>query len=80
MTVALDEAQVRTEAWYGVRLFTDHWPDSPPPGDFATLVRAEAEAGRRDPYRRLAALTHTIGIRRTDPRRSVVTRPAAVRS
>ena len=47
-------------AWYGVRLFTDHWgPERPGPG-FAELLAAEEEAGRRDPYRSLAALTHTI--------------------
>jgi len=68
---ALAEVHVRTGAWYGVRLFTDHWGDVEPPDDFDRLVTAEEEAGRRDPYRRLAALTHTIGIReellRSDP-------------
>jgi SAM-dependent methyltransferase len=47
-------------AWYGVRLFTDHWGREHPGDDFAELVAAEEEAGRRDPYRSLAALTHTI--------------------
>jgi SAM-dependent methyltransferase len=59
----LAQVQVRTVAWYGVRLFTDHWGDIAPPDDFDDLVTAEEEAGRRDPYRRLAALTHTIGTR-----------------
>ena len=47
-------------AWFGVRLFTDHWEREHPGDDFAELLAAEEEAGRRDPYRSLAALTHTI--------------------
>ncbi|HEX3606163.1 MAG TPA: methyltransferase domain-containing protein [Candidatus Dormibacteraeota bacterium] len=47
-------------AWYGVRLFIDHWPGQPPPPDLAALVDAEEQAGRRDPYRAVAALTHTL--------------------
>lgn len=47
-------------AWYGVRLFTDHWGQEPPGDDFTRLLAAEQEAGGRDPYRSLAALTHTI--------------------
>jgi SAM-dependent methyltransferase len=47
-------------AWYGVRLFTDHWGHEEPGPDFAQLLAAEEEAGCRDPYRSLAALTHTI--------------------
>jgi SAM-dependent methyltransferase len=59
---AAADAEVR--AWYGVRVFTDHWDDVDPPGDIDALVRAEAAVGRRDPYRRVAALTHTIARRR----------------
>jgi S-adenosylmethionine-dependent methyltransferase len=54
--------------WYGVRLFTDHWGDVEPPEDFELLLAAEEEAGRRDPYRQLASLTHVIGRRRLSPR------------
>jgi hypothetical protein len=43
-----------------VRLFTDHWGHEAPDDDFTQLLAAEEEAGRRDPYRSLAALTHTI--------------------
>ena len=57
---ALAAAGVTTEAWFGVRLFTDHWGREHPDGDFPLLLAAEEEAGRRDPYRYLAALTHTI--------------------
>ncbi len=63
VVAALGTAGIRTVAWYGVRLFTDHWDDVSPPSDFGNVVAAEEEAGRRDPYRRLAALTHTIGVR-----------------
>jgi len=55
---------VHVVAWYGVRLFTDHWGDLTPGEHFDELVGAEEEAGRRDPYRRLASLTHVIGRRK----------------
>ncbi len=54
---------VEIEAWYGVRLFTDHWGDVAPPDDFERLLAAEEEAGRRDPYRQLCSLTHVVGRR-----------------
>jgi len=57
---ALGDAGAQTLAWYGVRLFCDHWQSVQPPPDFATLVAAEQQAGERDPYRLLAAMTHTI--------------------
>lgn len=57
---ALAERGADTIAWYGVRLFCDHWPAAEPPPDVDALVAAEYEAGRRDPYRSLGALTHTI--------------------
>jgi S-adenosylmethionine-dependent methyltransferase len=53
-------------AWYGVRLFTDHWGPVEPPDDFTALLDVEAEAGQRDPYRAVAALTHTIAKRRPE--------------
>jgi len=49
-----------TVAWYGVRLFTDHWGQEMPGSDFPEIVAAEEEAGRRDPFRSVAALTHTV--------------------
>lgn len=51
------------EAWYGVRLFSDHWASDTPVGGLDGLMAAEAEAGRRDPYRAVCALTHTIARR-----------------
>ena len=57
---AFAAAGAQTLAWYGVRLFCDHWPAVGPPADFAALLAAEEQAGRRDPYRSVAALTHTL--------------------
>jgi SAM-dependent methyltransferase len=57
-------AGLDVEAWYGVRLLTDHWDDAPTPGDIDRIVDAEAALGAVDPYRQVAALTHTIGRRR----------------
>lgn len=60
---ALAAAGAHRVAWYGVRLFTDHWSDVDPPEDYEDLVAAEEEACRRDPYRLVAALTHTVAVR-----------------
>jgi len=60
---ALRRCGVEIEAWYGVRLFTDHWSDVAPPDDFERLLEAEEEAGRRDPYRQLCSLTHVVARR-----------------
>jgi S-adenosylmethionine-dependent methyltransferase len=57
---ALGRAGAVTIAWYGVRLFTDHWGPERPGEDFADIVAAEREAGQRDPFRMVAALTHTV--------------------
>lgn len=48
-------------SWYGVRLFSDHLPDTPVPGDIDELIAAELSVGQRDPYRQVCALTHVIG-------------------
>lgn len=48
-------------SWFGVRIFTDHLDEpAPRPGELADLLAAEQEAGRRDPYRRVAALLHLV--------------------
>ena len=60
----LDSAGIRIDAWYGVRLFSDHWGDVPAPADLDDVVGAEEAAGSRDPYRRVAALHHFVGTRR----------------
>ena len=57
---ALRMAGAATIAWYGVRLFTDHWAQEYPGAAFSNILAAEREAGRRDPFRQLAALTHTL--------------------
>ncbi len=49
----------RPEAWYGVRVFCDHRDEEAPSLDeLSPLLAAEREAGRRDPYRQVAALLH----------------------
>lgn len=63
VVAACEEAGADVLAWYGVRLFTDHWDDVDPPADLDAIVHAEDSACRRDPYRRVAALTHTIARR-----------------
>jgi S-adenosylmethionine-dependent methyltransferase len=57
---ALAAAGAANVAWYGVRLFSDHWDAESLIDDFQGLLAVEEEAGRRDPYRLVAALTHTI--------------------
>ncbi len=52
---ALTAAGAQPVAWYGVRLFCDHWQADVPPPDLDMLVATEEEAGRRDPYRAVAA-------------------------
>lgn len=47
--------------WFGVRVFSDHRDEpAPPPTELAALLAAEVEAGRRDPYRHVAALLHVL--------------------
>jgi hypothetical protein len=50
------------DAWYGVRVFTDGvTPETLPDDDTLELcLRAEEEAGRSDPYRRLASQLHIV--------------------
>lgn len=51
----------RRERWYGVRVFTDHSDESPPPAaELADLLAVECEAGARDPYRQVAAVLHLV--------------------
>ena len=60
----------RPFGWYGVRVLTDHREDDelPPPDELALLLAAEREAGRRDPYRQVAALLHFVYARDSDTR------------
>jgi S-adenosylmethionine-dependent methyltransferase len=47
--------------WFGVRVFTDHLDlPAPQPGELAAMLAAERAAGRRDPYRSVAALLHLV--------------------
>jgi SAM-dependent methyltransferase len=55
----------RRDRWYGVRVFTDHRDDdlTPDQDELEPVLMAEIEAGRRDPYRQVAALLHLYYIR-----------------
>lgn len=62
----LQGAGFAAEAWYGVRVFTDPAPADQPLDDtneLDVLLRAEEEAGRRDPYRWLASQIHLLARR-----------------
>lgn len=53
------------DRWSGVRALTDHVGGPAPAGDeLRELLAAEVEAGRRDPYRQVAALLHVVFERR----------------
>lgn len=66
LDAALDPLGWRREAWFGVRVFTDHRDGPAPAGDeLDRLLAAEREAGRRDPYRGVAALAHLVYARVT---------------
>jgi len=64
LTARLEGHGLDVTAWYGVRLFTDTAPgDAEPPPDLEDLLACEEQAGRTDPYRRVAALLHVIARR-----------------
>lgn len=49
------------DTWYGVRVFSDHRDEEPPPAEeLSQLLAAELQAGGRDPYRQVAALLHLV--------------------
>jgi S-adenosylmethionine-dependent methyltransferase len=49
------------ERWYGVRVFTDHREQADDLSDeLERVIAVEREAGRRDPYRAVAALLHLL--------------------
>ncbi|MEV0114866.1 methyltransferase domain-containing protein [Streptomyces sp. NPDC050844] len=56
----LAEDHVDLVQWYGVRVFTEHLEDEPVGNDFDRVLEAEWEAGRIDPYRRVARHFHVI--------------------
>ena len=61
LTASLASHGLTVRAWYGVRVFTDlAASDAPPPADLEALLACEERAGRTDPYRAVAALTHLI--------------------
>ncbi|NBE53303.1 methyltransferase domain-containing protein [Streptomyces sp. YC537] len=66
LTATLAGIGAPLHAWYGVRVFTDTAADDaepPPETELMALLAAEERAGRTDPYRAVAALTHLCGVR-----------------
>jgi S-adenosylmethionine-dependent methyltransferase len=64
LTASLAEAGLSVLAWYGVRVFTDSADDDAPvPDQLELILECEELAGRTDPYRAVAALTHLIARR-----------------
>jgi SAM-dependent methyltransferase len=63
---ALSAAGADTLTWYGVRVFSDPLPVDAKlrQDELDALLAAEAQAGRRDPFRGVASLTHTMAVRR----------------
>ncbi|MFI6595666.1 class I SAM-dependent methyltransferase [Nonomuraea sp. NPDC050536] len=61
LTRRLAVHDLQVEEWYGVRVFTDAAAnEAPVPADLEELLECEEQAGRTDPYRRVAALTHLV--------------------
>jgi SAM-dependent methyltransferase len=75
VAAALDSAGAERLCWYGVRLFSDHFGPVEVGADLAQLVAAEEQAGCRDPYRQLCALTHTLAVRAPAASQEVDTTP-----
>jgi hypothetical protein len=51
----------RRACWHGVRVFTDHREEPAASAEeFEHILAVEREAGRRDPYRAVAALLHLL--------------------
>lgn len=67
LTKTLGEMGVQVGQWYGVRVFTDLTPTAADQAmdqaQLEHLLAVEEEAGRRDPYRGVAALLHLCGVR-----------------
>lgn len=65
LTAAFSETGMAREAWYGVRVFTDHLGDAMPNHNLLEVLDLEWEAGMREPYRSAARLIHILG-KKTD--------------
>jgi len=67
LNVVLDPLGWYLDRWFGVRVVTDHLDeDAPSEVELARIMAVEQEAGRRDPYRQVAAFLHLI-YRRPEP-------------
>ena len=61
LSALLQRSGVKTQAWYGVWLFSD-WLDLPVgETDIEAVAAVELEASLRDPYRQLSRVFHLVG-------------------
>jgi ubiquinone/menaquinone biosynthesis C-methylase UbiE len=60
----LENMGATTEAWYGIRVLTDHLFDAPVGDDYRNVLEAESLASRNDPYRSVGRLIHLVARRR----------------
>lgn len=62
MSLSLFRLGLAIDTWYGVRVFTEPASGDEPVDEsqFDSLLRAEEQAGCRDPYRQLASQSHLI--------------------
>jgi SAM-dependent methyltransferase len=68
LTRSLGDGGLSVLTWYGVRVFTDTAAGGAPlPDDLELILECEELAGRTDPYRAVAALTHVIAHRPHPP-------------
>lgn len=65
LTAAFSKVGMTVEAWYGVRVFTDHLGDAMPNHNLLEILDLEWEAGMREPYRSATRLTHILGKKTT---------------
>lgn len=66
LVALLADEGLAVDAWYGVRVFTDTAADDaplPPEDELDRVLACEERAGRTDPYRAVAALTHVVARR-----------------
>lgn len=60
ITGLLSAAGAVREAWFGIRVFSDHLTGRPVDDRFEDILAVERRAARRDPYRRVARLIHLV--------------------
>lgn len=65
ITGLLSDAGAVREAWFGIRVFSDHHAGRAVDDRLEDILAVERRAARRDPYRRVARLIHLVARRGT---------------